>query len=390
MLQGKCYDGTCQATSKLYEVKSISPAGTIPSNNSEWFWMRLYVAGSAVGEITTLSSQTSITTPAVVNGSVVSGAPEDPRTPGTPLSTALKMLNPTSSDRVETGVWYRNNTPSHPPGLFNGMKVSFCEGLGHAHSTGVTVAMLLVLLLPSHVSNQGLLSTHPPLLSVRCTSCLSVKPAASLPPNRLNPAAPLFSSTCCTSPLVARLQFKEFLESNGTLTFSWYRGDWPSMTVGSAPGFRFTVINPALLPAAAGGGSKSRIEFVFDPTYTLANNVPANTWVTQTVSLNQGKLFVYMGGYANTLYGAKQIDCYQPLSFWVDPAARCSSKQHPWLNPAINAELYGTDDIVRDGIIWEGESTGFWGLRVLGQCVCCSRVSESSNRLCWVLTTAQM
>jgi hypothetical protein len=47
---------------------------------------------------------------------------------------------------------------------------------------------------------------------------------------------------------------------------------------------------------------------------------------------------------------------YQPLSFWLDPAARCSTKQHPWLNPAINTQLYDTDNIVRDGIIWEGES----------------------------------
>ena len=175
----------------------------------------------------------------------------------------------------------------------------------------------------------------------------------------LTPAAPLFS----------RLQFKEFLESNGTLTFSWYRGDWPTMDpLGSAPGFRFTVINPALLPAAAGGGSKSRIEFVFDPTYELNNNVPVNTWVTHTVSLSQGKLWAYMGSYANTLYGKKQIDCYEPLSFWVDPAARCKDyafnppveKQHPWLNPTMSTQLYGTDDIVRNGIIWEGESTGFW------------------------------
>lgn len=125
-LQGKCYDGTCQAESRTFEIKSITPPGTIPATNSEWFWGRLYTPGSVVGQIVPLageSGRTVPTSPANVTEAVVTEAPEDPRAPGTQLTTALHMLNPTSSDRAEAQVWYRNNTPEHPPGVFNGMKV---------------------------------------------------------------------------------------------------------------------------------------------------------------------------------------------------------------------------------------------------------------------------
>lgn len=128
LLQGKCYDGTCQASDKLFEVKSISPSGTIPANNTEWIWLRLYTAGSAIGEVSTLASQDGLATPAAVNASIVATAPEDPRTPGSAIGTALKMVNPLSTDRTEAAVWYRNNTPAHPPGLFNGMKVRPLSG----------------------------------------------------------------------------------------------------------------------------------------------------------------------------------------------------------------------------------------------------------------------
>jgi hypothetical protein len=102
-------------------------------------------------------------------------------------------------------------------------------------------------------------------------------------------------------------QLKEFIESEGNLTMSWYRGNWASMTVGSAPIFRFTVLNPSMLPAAAGAGARGRIEFIWEPTYDYSNMVPTNAWRTETVSLSKGKLSVYMGGYATALYGANAI-----------------------------------------------------------------------------------
>lgn len=110
----------------------------------------------------------------------------------------------------------------------------------------------------------------------------------------------------CLSPLPP--QFRDFINANGSISMSWYRGSWPGMTVGSAPALRFTIINPALLPFAAGGGYKSRIEFVWDPAYDYGNVVPTNTWRTDVIDLNQGKLFAYLGGYAAVPFGAKQID----------------------------------------------------------------------------------
>jgi hypothetical protein len=57
----------------------------------------------------------------------------------------------------------------------------------------------------------------------------------------------------------------------------------------------FTVINPALLPAAAGDGSKSRIEFVWDSTYDYSNTTvdrtPKNEWRTDVVSLNKVRAY---------------------------------------------------------------------------------------------------
>jgi len=145
-LQGQCYDGVCQPTSKVFEVKTVGPiltstyndpqwifnggmSGILPANNTQWYYHRLIATAS--GGIQTLSGEVNLTNPAVVNGSVVSTAPVDPRT-GSPITTALRLICPrlNSSDpvswaeRAEASVWYRNNTPNHPPGLFNGMKVS--------------------------------------------------------------------------------------------------------------------------------------------------------------------------------------------------------------------------------------------------------------------------
>lgn len=83
------------------------------------------------------------------------------------------------------------------------------------------------------------------------------------------------------------LQFKDFISGDGTLTMSWYRGDWAGMAVGSAPIFRFTVLNPALLPAAAWPSGPSRIEFIWEPAYDYNNIVPTNGWRTEEVKLNQ-------------------------------------------------------------------------------------------------------
>lgn len=117
-------------------------------------------------------------------------------------------------------------------------------------------------------------------------------------PNPLHLALPLPSSA---------LQFKEFIESDGTLSMSWYRGDWAGMSVGSAPIFRFTVINPSMLPAAAVAGAKGRIDLIWEPAYDYNNDVPTNTWRTETVTLTKGKLSVNMGQYAVTPYGSRAI-----------------------------------------------------------------------------------
>jgi hypothetical protein len=88
---------------------------------------------------------------------------------------------------------------------------------------------------------------------------------------------------------------------------SWYRGNWTDMTDGSAPIFRFTVLNPAMLPAAAGAGAKGRIELIWEPAYDYSNEVPTNIWRTETVTLTQGKLSVWLGQYATATYGADAI-----------------------------------------------------------------------------------
>lgn len=59
------------------------------------------------------------------------------------------------------------------------------------------------------------------------------------------------------------------------------------MSVGSAPIFRFTVLNPALLPLAAGGGARSRIEFIWEPAYDYNNAVPTNTWRNEEVTFSK-------------------------------------------------------------------------------------------------------
>jgi hypothetical protein len=122
LLQGKCYDGICQASVQLVEVKSIPPLGTFPDNNTQWVWLRL--TANAIGEVTTLASQSGVTQPGVVDGNIVTTAPEDPRTPGSPIGSALKLATGlVEGEKAEATVVYRNNTPSHPLGLFNGMKV---------------------------------------------------------------------------------------------------------------------------------------------------------------------------------------------------------------------------------------------------------------------------
>lgn len=147
--QGQCYDGVCQPTSKVIEVKTVGPIlsntwtnpqwifygmnGSLPANNTQWYYHRLI--GTASGGIQTLSGEVGLSSPAIVNGSIVSTAPVDPRT-SSPITTALRLINPRlnesdpviKTERAEASVWYRNNTPNHPPGLFNGMKVS-CRAL---------------------------------------------------------------------------------------------------------------------------------------------------------------------------------------------------------------------------------------------------------------------
>jgi hypothetical protein len=166
VLQGKCYDGTCQAGDKLFEVKSISPFG-IPANNSEWTWRR-FTAGS-VGEVTTLASQVDLATPATVNGSVVASAPEDPRTHGVAVGAALKIVAPVDGDKTEAAVWYRNNTPSHPPGLFNGMKVSNAA-LQPVASVWAAASDQLVSCLVCHSLLSQLVSQSYVSLVEHCTS----------------------------------------------------------------------------------------------------------------------------------------------------------------------------------------------------------------------------
>lgn len=127
------------------------------------------------------------------------------------------------------------------------------------------------------------------------------------------------------------------IDNDVKFTFSWYRGDWTGADDGKAPSFRFTLLNPNFLPAAAGGGSKSRIEFYFDPIYdaqAAGVAVKKNTWVTETISFNQGKLGVYMGGYALSYWGDRFINCWNPISWWMNPASQCANggKAFPWFD----------------------------------------------------------
>lgn len=130
VLQGKCYDGTCQAGTQLFEVKSLRKATdilpTVPVDGIEWTWHRLGDITSnngAVGQIVSLASEAGRTDPGAVTSAIVDTAPADPRTPGTNVNTALYLVTPTAAGQAEAQIWYRNNTPEQPLGLFNGMKV---------------------------------------------------------------------------------------------------------------------------------------------------------------------------------------------------------------------------------------------------------------------------
>jgi hypothetical protein len=139
VLQGKCYDGICQAGTQLFEVKSVRKATdflpTVPVNGTEWTWSRLGTVtadNGAVGQIVSLATEVGRTTPAAVTSAIVETAPADPRTPGANVTSALLLVTPTGSssaaaaDQAEAQIWYRNNTQEHPIGLFNGMKVRVC------------------------------------------------------------------------------------------------------------------------------------------------------------------------------------------------------------------------------------------------------------------------
>lgn len=125
-LQGMCYNGVCQPGNKLFEVKSVSPMGTIPANNTEFIFLRLFNAGTASAGVVALTDESGRSSPAAVTSAIVDQAPADPRdaTGASKLTTAFAMMNTGSTDRVEAALFYRNNTPDHPPGLFNGMNVS--------------------------------------------------------------------------------------------------------------------------------------------------------------------------------------------------------------------------------------------------------------------------
>jgi len=138
--QGKCYNGICQPGAKISEVKSISPLG-IPANNTEWIWLRYTTTSpnAALAQFVNLAGEAGRTTvplgmTASVTNAVRDEAPEDPRSPGSPLTSALLMIDPQGFappmvpvaeplDKVEAALYYRSNTPDHPPGIFNGMKV---------------------------------------------------------------------------------------------------------------------------------------------------------------------------------------------------------------------------------------------------------------------------
>lgn len=88
---------------------------------------------------------------------------------------------------------------------------------------------------------------------------------------------------------------------------SWYRGDWASMTVGSAPIFRFTLQNPAK--------PTGRVEFIWEPAYDYDNKVPTNGWRTETVSFSQvraqlSEVLTYVHACWNGMLHA--LHCRQP------------------------------------------------------------------------------
>lgn len=143
-----CFNGVCQPGNKLFEVKSVSPVGTIPASNTEFVFLRLFNAGTASAGVVALVDESGRSTPAAVNNSIVEQAPADPRDPtgATPLTTAFAMMNTGSTDRVEAALFYRNNTPNHPPGLFNGMKVraGLLACLLHRHGLSAASATQVV------------------------------------------------------------------------------------------------------------------------------------------------------------------------------------------------------------------------------------------------------
>lgn len=112
------------------------------------------------------------------------------------------------------------------------------------------------------------------------------------------------------------LQFSDFIAGNGKMRFSWYRGAWPAMTQYAVPSLRFSVINPISGPqiepkfplAAFAGTAGFRIEFVWEPFRQTGSAVPVNGWVTEEISLNQGKMWVCLGKYSESLIGAAQIN----------------------------------------------------------------------------------
>lgn len=140
-MQGKCYNGICQPGAKIFDVKSISPVGTFPANNTEWIWLRYTTTSpnAALAQFVNLADEAGRTTvplgmTASVTNAVLTGAPEDPRSPGCNLTSALLMINPQGFapptvpvaeplDKVEAALYFVNNTVDHPIGMFNGMKV---------------------------------------------------------------------------------------------------------------------------------------------------------------------------------------------------------------------------------------------------------------------------
>jgi hypothetical protein len=98
-----------------------------------------------------------------------------------------------------------------------------------------------------------------------------------------------------------------------------------------------------------------------EPAYNLvATKVPMNTWRTETISLAApGKVWAFLGPYLNStsvLSGAtqlnqyynlgstngRQVNCYQPLAWWMNSANTCTqgggAKKLPWF---LDGEFWG-------------------------------------------------